>query len=237
MKSLVKGFKGLVASRREAGGLTDDANYWRARYSAGGSSGTGSEGQNLAFKGNFVSTFIRENQVDTVLDVGCGQGAIIPFLSNVEYLGVDFAEPAVRYCVARWGETEKRKFRHVHRVQSLSTSSDAVLLLEVLMHVTDDEEYRTLLETCFSLAKRFVIIQSPLIADLGRKEKRPPHEKYRDLLVSLIPYYPNFEVLQVHFAPEMTIEKRLAGEIGSLASDFLVMKRKVGGNPNASSEQ
>lgn len=207
-------------------GTVHDSSYWTERYRSGGNSGSGSAGRNLAFKANFVRDFLVKHQLREVLDIGCGNGGIIPSLPEINYHGIDFAKPAIDYCQAKWGETGSRKFTHVTEVQGNSASAEVVLVLEVLMHITDDKDYERFLRACLSMAEKFVVLQTPLKADLGKRQKPAPHERYRDIFLSLIPHYGDFEVFQIQLAPGMSIADREAGIVGSLASDFVVLRRK-----------
>ena len=51
------------------------SDYWEARYAAGGNSGKGSGGVFAEFKAEIVNTFVREHDIASVIDFGCGDGA------------------------------------------------------------------------------------------------------------------------------------------------------------------
>ena len=53
-------------------------DYWINRYNRGGNSGEGSYGLLRDFKVNFINTFIKLNCINSLADLGCGDGLQIP---------------------------------------------------------------------------------------------------------------------------------------------------------------
>src|SRR5690349_10767553 len=50
------------------------SNYWESRYARGGNSGPGSYGRLAAWKAEFLNDFVRDNEVKSVVELGCGDG-------------------------------------------------------------------------------------------------------------------------------------------------------------------
>lgn len=48
--------------------------YWIRRYNKGRKSGAGSYGHLAAFKAGILNRFVRENEVKSVIEYGCGDG-------------------------------------------------------------------------------------------------------------------------------------------------------------------
>ena len=78
-----------------------------------------------------------------ILDIGCADGMFSKVIfdkSNAdEYIGIDILEPSIAWAKNHWKKYRNMKFE-VGDAQSLnfkSTSFDAVIVLEVLEHVTD----------------------------------------------------------------------------------------------------
>jgi len=91
----------------------------------------------------FSSQYIKAQDGDYVLDIGCGTAEIRFFLPNVEYFGFD---PNARYI-----EAAKKRFQVAHKSGKLLHATldtailtnlpkfDIVLLMGVLHHLNDDE--------------------------------------------------------------------------------------------------
>jgi len=100
---------------------------------------------------------------------------------------------------------------------------DAAVSLEVLMHIIEERDFVATLELMFSHARRIVVIQAPLVELIPYY--KGSHERHRELL----PYLEreDFDVEQVIVHPSVTLDERLAGAIGDMSSDFVIMRRRV----------
>ena len=85
-----------------------------------------------------VSRIIREENVKTVLDIGCGDGWAASHidLNGAQYIGMDVALEMVEFCRANhpWG-----LFAWGNAVAALSAPADLVLLKEVTQHLGDSD--------------------------------------------------------------------------------------------------
>ncbi|MEI7794653.1 MAG: class I SAM-dependent methyltransferase, partial [Thermoleophilia bacterium] len=171
----------------------DPADYWNSRYSAGGTSGAGSYGEDAAWKAATVNAIVADNAVESVLEFGCGDGHQLSLLKVPEYVGLDISDEAVRLCRERHRTDPTKSFRTwtpgapVHQ-----GPFDLVLALEVLMHIIDDDAFCQTLDAIFASSRRLVVIQTPLAP--VSEYRQGSHEHHRDLLPYLAPHLASFDL-------------------------------------------
>ena len=92
---LSKGVNDLGILTRRLVGLDDHARVFNKYYQTnawiGGGSGTGSTSENTIVYREFLSSFLRDNQIKSVVDLGCGDWQFSQLLdwSGIQYLGID----------------------------------------------------------------------------------------------------------------------------------------------------
>jgi ubiquinone/menaquinone biosynthesis C-methylase UbiE len=98
---------------------------------------------------------------ETVLDLGCGRGAHSPPKNMaLRYtLGVDIFQPYLEECRQKQLHSDYIK-ADIREIEFKDSSFDAVLMLEVLEHLTTEEGQR-LLDKCARWARKKVIISTP----------------------------------------------------------------------------
>ena len=72
--------------------MFDSKKYWQERYVKGGNSGAGSYGEFASYKANVINNFVRDNNVETVLELGCGDGNQLALFDIPVYVGQDISE-------------------------------------------------------------------------------------------------------------------------------------------------
>lgn len=138
------------------------AAYWEERYSAGGNSGDGSYGDLAQWKAEVVNAFIRENDVASVLDFGCGDSNQLTLASYPAYIGLDVSRKALELCRCRFqGDKTKTFFLYDDFFgEPRDGATDLSLSMDVIFHLVEEDVYRTYMSRLFSSARRFVIIYS-----------------------------------------------------------------------------
>ncbi|MDR0569556.1 MAG: class I SAM-dependent methyltransferase [Spirochaetaceae bacterium] len=76
--------------------------YWERRYAEGGNSGAGSYNRLAAFKAEMLNAFVRDNNIQTVMEFGCGDGNQLSLARYPRYTGFDVSETAVKLCKNRF---------------------------------------------------------------------------------------------------------------------------------------
>jgi SAM-dependent methyltransferase len=147
------------------------ADYWQARYCAGGTSGAGSAGRLLRFKADFINNFVRRNQVASVLDLGCGDGSLLSLLRVSDYTGVDVAPAALAHCAARFPD---HRFLPFAALES-APAADLAMSIDVVFHLVEDAVFAAYMRALFGHARRFVLVYGSNV----ERDWPSPHVRHR----------------------------------------------------------
>jgi SAM-dependent methyltransferase len=151
--------------------MFDPVKYWNDRYAAGGTSGAGSFNKLAEFKAEIVNDFIKKNLINTVLELGCGDGNQLSLLECPLYKGVDISKYAIQLCKERFENDLSKKFCLMSEFDY--SKAELVLSLDVLFHVVDDDEFEQYIKLLFSSSKRYVMIYA------SDKDSNEPYSHFR----------------------------------------------------------
>lgn len=135
-----------------------DVNYWNGRYISGGNSGNGSYGKLANEKNNIVNNIVEKNNIQSVCELGCGDGNYLINSKYSKYVGYDISKRAIELCE----EKIKNKDYHFY-VQDKDTKiekAELFLSLEVLFHITNQSDYFNYINNLFNNSTKYVIIQA-----------------------------------------------------------------------------
>jgi len=144
------------------------AEYWRARYAAGGHSGVGSYGKFAQFKAGVLNGFFAEMGVQSVIEFGCGDGNQLRLLEVPDYLGVDISPEAIARCRAQFAGVPGRQFALVG--EDAGRVAECALSLDVIFHLVEDTAYEAYMRRLFAAATRYVVIYASNRAETGQSE-------------------------------------------------------------------
>lgn len=188
--------------------------YWDRRYREGRTSGAGSEGDEGAYKAEYLSRFLADHNVKTVVDWGCGDGQVlelVEFPSGTQYIGVDVSPTIVERMRAK--DLGPRCL--FHTVDSFAngtrTHLELALSFDVLFHFPDDADYAAYLTWLFQSAERYVMIYATNYA--GGQTAR--HVYRREFTPDIAERFPDWEL--------RTVETPLREGLAS----FFVYEKKV----------
>jgi SAM-dependent methyltransferase len=89
----------------------DYKSYWNNRYLCNGNSGAGSFGKSGEFKAEVINNFLQQHpEIETVIDVGCGDGEQLKKLQYKKYLGMDVSPKAIELCIQKFKLDETKSF-------------------------------------------------------------------------------------------------------------------------------
>ena len=166
----------LCGPARDASAETEafrSGDYWEKRYVTGGNSGAGSYGRLAEHKAEILNTFVTENQVQSVIEFGCGDGNQLTLARYPAYVGVDVSLTAVQMCRKQFAGDATKQFLTLEAYAD--ETAELALSLDVLYHLVEDEVFTQYMETLFRSASRFVIVYSSNEVD----EKKTKHVRHR----------------------------------------------------------
>ena len=132
--------------------------YWEKRYAAGGNSGDGSYGRLSEFKAEVINEFIRQNRIQTALELGCGDGHRLSLIGYPSYTDMIVSSTVIETCKKKFAADNTKNFivykpgaglKGMHKV-------DVALSIDVLYHIVEEDIYLQYLYDLFGNAKRFV---------------------------------------------------------------------------------
>lgn len=157
----------------------ESINYWNTRYLEGGNSGAGSTGRLNSFKAEYLNSVIQKYQIQSILDFGCGQGAILDFIKIEEFLGYDISPSVVTTLKDKYRFDSKKFFTNI---LGELLPKDLVLSFDVIFHMVENAEYEEYIKQIFKFAKKIVLIYSSNSDRADPEYATAPHVKHRIFL-------------------------------------------------------
>lgn len=137
------------------------AEYWERRYLYGGTSGAGSYNRLADFKARIINQFVRDENINLVIEWGCGDGNQLKQAVYPQYIGYDVSEKAIAKCKEIFREDKTKEF-----IWSGSPDFDSdikgelALSLDVIYHLLEDDVYELYMRRLFKSSTKYVCIYS-----------------------------------------------------------------------------
>jgi 2-polyprenyl-3-methyl-5-hydroxy-6-metoxy-1,4-benzoquinol methylase len=154
----------------------DSTRYWIERYANGGNSGAGSSGNLNIFKSEYLNSIIQKYRIESVLDFGCGQGAILEFLDVNKYLGFDPSPEVIKFLRQEYATDSTKEFQY--NTETLE-SKELVISFDVIFHLIEDAVYENYMKSMFSFSTKYVLIYSSNTNRTDLEYATAPHVKHR----------------------------------------------------------
>ncbi|MCX2716502.1 class I SAM-dependent methyltransferase [Helicobacter sp. MIT 21-1697] len=155
----------------------DSSEYWENRYKdfnathntlrgGGGynigASGAGSYNNLAAFKAKVLNEFVKEEQVQSVLEFGCGDGNQLSLAQYPRYIGLDVSKSALTHTSAKFSADSTKAFYLVDEFLATHPdfSAELTLSLDVIYHLIQDEVFDEYMKNLFAHSRKFVGIYS-----------------------------------------------------------------------------
>lgn len=176
----------------------DVAGYWENRYASGRNSGSGSYGRLARFKANFLNHFVKQNEIQSVLELGCGDGSQLSLAEYPQYIGLDISHTAIEQCRRIFALDSSKRFETYdpERFDPESVQMELGLSLDVIYHLSNDELYHAYLEHLFAASSRFVIIYSN--SEQGSRagvNESAGYVRFRDVLADVELWQPKWTLV------------------------------------------
>ena len=169
--------------------------YWEDRYVGGGNSGAGSYEMEAMLKASFINTWIRDLNIKTIQEIGCGDGNnLLMYDVRMSYCGYDISPKAIAMCREKTRKIRNSLFYYFGTEEKdIDYDARMCLCLDVWYHQVNDEDFEELCQKLFVKGKwKFLVIYSYEENPFG-DEKVGQHIKYRDVL-SKVAEFPNWEL-------------------------------------------
>ena len=167
--------------------------YWEDRYKRGGNSGAGSYNNLAEFKAEIINKFVKENQVSSVIELGCGDGNQLKYFNFKSYIGFDVSSAALSLCRNLYKNDPSKQFKLVK--DYANEKADLVLSLDVIYHLIEEEVYARYMNTLFNASNNYVIIYSSN-EDNHENNDIAPHVKHRKFTNWVSQNAPQFELVK-----------------------------------------
>jgi SAM-dependent methyltransferase len=147
-----------TAYRLLSGPFQGSQDYWIKRYAKGGNSGPGSYSDLAKFKARVLNELVREKQISSVIEFGCGDGNQLTIAEYPRYSGYDVSPVAVERCRARFSGDATKSFGLLG--DYAGQTADLAMSLDVIYHLVEDAVFEAHMRTVFGAATRHVVVYS-----------------------------------------------------------------------------
>jgi cyclopropane fatty-acyl-phospholipid synthase-like methyltransferase len=175
--------------------FTTSSEYWRARYKEGGNSGAGSYNRLAEFKAQIINSFVKEKNISTVIEFGCGDGNQLKYFDIPSYIGYDVSPEAIEYCKKTF-ENDKHSKQFKLLSEYLCEGADLTLSLDVVYHLVEDETFTEYMKKLFSSSEQFVIIYASNYDKQIMLNGKISHVRHRKFTDWIDQYATNFKLIK-----------------------------------------
>jgi len=196
-------------------------NYWNQRYTRGGNSGNGSYNNNAIFKAEILNKFIKNKNINTLIDFGVGDGNQLKYIDtqNLKYIGIDISEFVISKCKAIFNNDTSKTFILDTDITN-TTKSELVISCDVIYHLVEDEVYRKYMKKLFFMSEKYVIIYAK-----DEEIELARHVKFRKFTKYIQNNFPNWKLIQ-HIPNKYPQINLKADNSNTSPSDFYIYKKE-----------
>lgn len=131
-------------------------NYWIDRYDSGGNSGDGSYNKLADFKAEEINKFVKQNNITSIIEYGCGDGNQLVLSKYPSYLGFDISSKALSLCKEKFITDSTKVFKLMD--DYVAETTELTLSLDVIYHLIEDKVFSEYMNRLFDSSIKFVII-------------------------------------------------------------------------------
>ena len=138
--------------------------YWENRYAEGGNSGAGSYDKLAEFKAKIINEFVMKNDIQEVIEFGCGDGNQLSLMNYPLYIGLDVSKTVIDTCNRKFKHDKTKRFLLIDPISITDKyhqyQADLTLSLDIIFHLIEDEVYEAHMNRLFNASTKYVIIYS-----------------------------------------------------------------------------
>jgi len=190
------------------------SQYWENRYIEGGNSGVGSYGILAKYKADFINSFMKKNNIESVIELGCGDGNQLALYQIKNYVGFDVSKTVITLCRDKF-KADKTKMFHLYSELDSNkniSKADLTLSIDVLFHLVEEMVFRKHINHLFRLSNCYVIIYSTNF----NNKYNSPHQVDRSFTEYIKKSIKNFKLIEIDDNPHKGRDSQ---------ADFYVYKR------------
>ena len=102
-------------------------------------------------QGRILNDFVAQHRVQSVIELGCGDGHQLSLAKYPRYIGLDVSPTAVECCKARFnGDTTKQFYVTGSTLPSADQAAELALSLDVIYHLVEDAVFTRTCATLFT---------------------------------------------------------------------------------------
>jgi SAM-dependent methyltransferase len=136
----------------------DNRLFWNRRYidDPEKGSGPGSRGEFLLLKNKLITSILEDYGITSILDIGCGDIAVLESIEVAHYMGIDISDVVVarnKNARPQW-EFVCADLTAAHQPKP----AELVICLDVLIHQKKFKNYVTILSKTLDAAKKIALI-------------------------------------------------------------------------------
>lgn len=155
---LGKKLKKVLGKESHTDDFKGSKSYWEKRYVQEGDSGSGSYGRLSLYKAEFLNKFVKEKNIDSVIEFGSGDGHQLTLATYPNYIGFDVSQKAIDLCDTLFKDDSSKTFLLVTEENLKGKEAKLTMSLDVIYHLVEDEVYTTYMNTLFDTSSTYVII-------------------------------------------------------------------------------
>lgn len=142
----------------------NSSDYWKTRYQHGGNSGAGSYGRLALFKAETLNELVSRLQVNSVIELGCGDGNQLKLANYPSYIGLDISAQAIQRCIQTFTNDTTKSFYLFDPAccqdRGHLFTADMALSLDVVYHLVEDDIYEAYMRRLFASGLQYVVVYS-----------------------------------------------------------------------------
>ncbi|MDH3671878.1 MAG: class I SAM-dependent methyltransferase [Gammaproteobacteria bacterium] len=206
-----------IKTRQSCKQFRGSKNYWIRRYESGRSSGAGSYNKLAEFKAEVLNGFVKEQNISSVIEYGCGDGNQLTTADYLSYIGFDVSPKAIALCEKAFRTDPSKSFHLMDEYHG--ETAPLTISLDVIYHLVEDATFEAYMRRLFDSSQRFVVIYSS-DTDTNVAETAP-HVKHRKFTAWVAANYPRWR-LKSHIRNKYPFKGNVSE--GSFADFFIYEK-------------
>lgn len=164
--------------------------YWDLRYQLNWNSGQGSYGDSALSKAKVFNNIMKDFEIQSVIELGCGDGHQLQYYQIPQYLGLDVSRTTIKRIMELYEEDPTKSFMwydpDVFQVKSQFIKADLAISVDVIFHLIEDAIFEKYLTDLFNSSEKFVAIYATNFNDEDQQVAHLKNRNFTDWIESNI---------------------------------------------------